>query len=104
MRAAKPGQRHLKIDAAFKTIKPRRVSRSRRWYPRAARPLRGAGKYDRLITQTFFPNEALNEQDHFLQFVKDPYRDAVIATAAQSGSGSDAGALSYVWDIVLISG
>ena len=31
-------------------------------------------KYDRLITQMFFPAEALNEQDHFLACVTDRSR------------------------------
>lgn len=61
-------------------------------------------KYDRLITQMFFPNEALNEQDHFLQFVKGPYRDAVIATSMPLTAGIERDALSFVWDIVLLSG
>lgn len=61
-------------------------------------------KYDRLITQMFFPNEPLNDQDHFLQFVKGPYREAVIAKVAQSHTGTEPGAVSFEWDIVLLSG
>jgi len=61
-------------------------------------------KYDRLITQMFFPNEPLNEQDHFLQFVKGPYREAVIARLAPSTNGIEADAISFAWDIVLWSG
>ncbi|SRR5712692_1796237 len=61
-------------------------------------------KYDRLITQMFFPNEPLNEQDHFLQFVKGPYREAVIARLTPPTEGIEADALSFVWDIVLLSG
>jgi protocatechuate 3,4-dioxygenase beta subunit len=61
-------------------------------------------KHDRLITQMFFPNEPLNEQDHFLQFVKGPYREAVIAKSIPRASGSEPDVLSFVWDIVLISG
>ena len=61
-------------------------------------------KYDRLITQMFFPNEPLNEQDHFLQFVKGPYREAVIARLAPSPKGIEPDAISYAWDIVLWSG
>ncbi len=60
--------------------------------------------YDRLITQMFFPNEPLNDQDHFLQFVKGPYRDAVIARLAAPTNATEAGELSFVWDIVLMSG
>ncbi|MDQ3818027.1 MAG: protocatechuate 3,4-dioxygenase [Acidobacteriota bacterium] len=61
-------------------------------------------KYDRLITQMFFPNEALNEQDHFLQFVKGPQREAVIAKSVPPTNGIEADALSFVWDIILLSG
>lgn len=61
-------------------------------------------KHDRLITQMFFPTEPLNDQDHFLQFVKGPYRDAVIASSGSPAEGVEAEALSYVWNIVLISG
>lgn len=61
-------------------------------------------KYDRLITQMFFPQEALNEQDRFLQFLKNPQREAVIAKLVSPTDGVEAGALSFVWDIVLISG
>ncbi len=61
-------------------------------------------KYDRLITQMFFPNEALNEQDHFLQFVKGPQREAVIAKPATLTDAHETDALSFVWDIVLLSG
>ncbi|HEX2640227.1 MAG TPA: hypothetical protein VHL50_06635, partial [Pyrinomonadaceae bacterium] len=61
-------------------------------------------KYDRLVTQMFFPDEALNVQDHFLQFVKGPYRDAVIAKRTHATEPNEADALSFVWDIVLLSG
>jgi protocatechuate 3,4-dioxygenase, beta subunit len=61
-------------------------------------------KYDRLITQMFFPNEPLNEQDHFLQFVKGPYREAVIARSAAPAIAIEADAISLAWDIVLLSG
>jgi protocatechuate 3,4-dioxygenase beta subunit len=88
----------------FKTIKPGA-------YPAPVVGMRAPhvhfeveAQYDRLITQMFFPNEALNEQDHFLQFVKGPYRDAVIAKPAQVTNGIKADALSFVWDIVLLSG
>ncbi|MFN2598631.1 MAG: protocatechuate 3,4-dioxygenase [Pyrinomonadaceae bacterium] len=88
----------------FKTIKPGA-------YPAPVVGMRAPhvhfeveAKYDRLITQMFFPGEALNEQDHFLQFVKGPYREAVIARPAQPTGRIEADALSFVWDIVLLSG
>jgi protocatechuate 3,4-dioxygenase, beta subunit len=88
----------------FKTIKPGA-------YPAPVVGMRAPhvhfeveAKYDRLITQMFFPNEALNEQDHFLQFVKGPYREAVIAKLTPPREGMEAEVLSLVWDIVLLSG
>jgi protocatechuate 3,4-dioxygenase beta subunit len=89
---------------SFKTIKPGP-------YPAPVVGMRAPhvhfeveAKYDRLITQMFFPNEALNEQDHFLQFVKGPYRDAVIARPAEVTEEVGIHALSFVWDIVLLTG
>lgn len=88
----------------FKTIKPGA-------YPAPVVGMRAPhihfeveAKYDRLITQMFFPNEPLNEQDHFLQFVKGPYRDAVIASLTPSTNGVEADATSLIWNIVLWSG
>jgi len=88
----------------FKTIKPGA-------YPAPVVGMRAPhihfeveAKYDRLITQMFFPNEPLNDQDHFLQFVKGPYREAVIARLAPSTNGIEAHAISLIWDIVLWSG
>lgn len=88
----------------FKTIKPGA-------YPAPVVGMRSPhvhfeveAKYDRLITQMFFPDEALNGQDHFLQFVKGPYREAVIAKTAHPPDGIEADALSFVWDVVLLSG
>jgi protocatechuate 3,4-dioxygenase beta subunit len=61
-------------------------------------------KYDRLITQMFFPGESLNDQDAFYQFLKAPQRQAVIAkpTSLPEGAGRDS--LAFVWNVVLISG
>jgi protocatechuate 3,4-dioxygenase beta subunit len=89
---------------SFKTIKPGP-------YPAPVVGMRAPhvhfeveAKYDRLVTQMFFPDEAHNEQDHFLQFVKGPYRDAVIAKRTHATEPNEADALSFVWDIVLLSG
>src|ERR1044072_8611916 len=88
----------------FKTIKPGA-------YPAPVVGMRAPhihfeveAKYDSLITQMLFPNEPINEQDHFLQFVKGPYREAVIARLAPATNGIEAGAISLIWDIVLWSG
>jgi protocatechuate 3,4-dioxygenase beta subunit len=88
----------------FKTIKPGA-------YPAPVVGMRAPhihfeveAKYDRLITQMFFPDEALNEQDHFLQFVKGPYHEAVIAKLSKLNEENGAGTMTFVWDIVLLSG
>jgi protocatechuate 3,4-dioxygenase, beta subunit len=84
----------------FKTIKPGA-------YPAPVVGMRSPhvhfeveAKYDRLMTQMFFPGEALNEQDYFLQFVKGPYREAVIARPMPAADGIEA--RSFVWDIMLL--
>lgn len=58
------------------------------------------GAVDRKVTQLFFPNEPLNEQDRHLNSVRRP--ETVIANvSAPSSSGS---VLVASWDIVLTSG
>ena len=61
-------------------------------------------KFDRLITQMFFPGEPLNGQDAFYQFLKAPQRVAVLAKPAALPAGSEPDALAFKWDVVLISG
>jgi protocatechuate 3,4-dioxygenase beta subunit len=61
-------------------------------------------RFDRLITQMFFPGEPLNAQDAFYQFLKPAQREAVLAKPASAPAGSESDALAFVWDIVLISG
>ena len=61
-------------------------------------------KFDRLITQMFFPEEPLNGQDAFYQFLKAPQRGAVLAKPAALPAGSEPDALAFSWDVVLISG
>lgn len=62
-------------------------------------------KHDRIITQMFFPNEELNDQDHFLQLLKQPRKEAVTAKLMPPRTdGFDADTQLFVWDIVLISG
>lgn len=56
------------------------------------------GRAQRLVTQLYFPDEALNASDLLLKHASP--RDSVIATATDRLSG-DPGALAYRWDIVL---
>lgn len=59
------------------------------------------GRSDRLITQMYFPGEALNDSDLLLR-TADP-RESVIARSIQRLSG-DPGAAAYAWDVVLAIG
>jgi protocatechuate 3,4-dioxygenase, beta subunit len=61
------------------------------------------GKNDRLVTQMFFPDEPLNEQDNILQSVRPSRRDAAIAKLIPTKE-VPAAELMFGWDIVLISG
>ncbi|MCY7339526.1 MAG: protocatechuate 3,4-dioxygenase [Sphingomonas bacterium] len=56
------------------------------------------GRAERLITQLYFPGEALNATDLILKTASP--RESVIATAIDRLSG-DPGALAYRWDVVL---
>lgn len=60
------------------------------------------GRFDRKVTQMFFPNDPLNGQDRlFLDVPRD--RETLIATIGRS-SESDPGELLMTWDITLASG
>jgi protocatechuate 3,4-dioxygenase beta subunit len=61
-------------------------------------------KYDRLITQMFFPGETLNGQDAFYQFLKPAQREAVLAKPTSLPERAEPGALAFVWNVTLISG
>lgn len=89
---------------AFKTIKPGA-------YPAPVVGMRSPhvhfeveAQYDRLITQMFFPGEALNDQDTFFQFLKAPQKEFVLARPTRSSGVMEPGALSFRWDVVLVSG
>lgn len=58
------------------------------------------GRTDRLVTQMYFPGEALNASDLLFQ---DLGRAAVAATARAEGSTAD-GRPRLIWDVVLATG
>jgi len=62
------------------------------------------GKVDRVITQVFFPNEPLNEQDNILQSIKGPRKEALIAKLMPPTKEMEADSVHAVWDIVLLKG
>jgi protocatechuate 3,4-dioxygenase beta subunit len=57
------------------------------------------GRIDRKVTQLFFPNERLNDQDRHLNSVRRP--ETLIANISSSSTGTE---LVGHWDIVLTSG
>lgn len=57
------------------------------------------GRVDRKVTQVFFPNERLNDQDRHLNSVRRP--ETLIASISPSPTGSQ---LVAHWDIVLTKG
>ena len=57
------------------------------------------GRTDRKVTQLFFPNERLNDQDRHLNSVRRP--ETLIANVSASSSGS---VVVARWDIVLTTG
>lgn len=83
----------------FRTIKPGP-------YPTARGDMRAPhihfeieGQIDRKVTQLFFPNERLNDQDRHLNSVRRP--ETLIANISPSSAGSE---LVAHWDIVLTKG
>jgi protocatechuate 3,4-dioxygenase beta subunit len=85
---------------AFTTIKPGP-------YPTARGDMRAPhihfdvhGAVDRKVTQLFFPNEPLNDQDRHLHAVRRP--ETLIASVSPSSSGSSV--LVASWDIFLTTG
>jgi protocatechuate 3,4-dioxygenase, beta subunit len=83
----------------FRTIKPGP-------YPTARGDMRAPhihfeieGRIDRKVTQLFFPNERLNDQDRHLNSVRRP--ETLIANIASTAAGAE---LVAQWDIVLTTG
>lgn len=63
-----------------------------------------AGKIDRIVTQMYFPGEALNDTDLVLQRVGAGRRDSVVATLLAALPDVAEGELAYGWEIVLNDG
>ncbi len=63
-----------------------------------------SGKFDRVITQMFFPGELLNEQDNVLRGLREPYKQAVFAKLMPPTKGLEADSTVAIWDIVLLKG
>ena len=63
-----------------------------------------AGKFDRVITQVFFPDEPLNEKDTILQSLKSPHKESVIMKVVPPTKELEAESVVAVWDMVLLKG
>lgn len=64
-----------------------------------------SAKNDRLMTQMFFPGEALNDQDALFQNLRtDRAKNAATATLVPDAKEMSPGERLYTWDIVLLNG
>lgn len=88
----------------FKTIKPR-------FYPTGlddwSRPphihFHVAGSHEALVTQMYFPGEALNDKDRLLQSAA-PNQASLIARVEPAGKELEPDSLVVTWDIILTRG
>ena len=88
----------------FKTIKPGPYpSRERTWMRAPHIHFDIQGRFDRKVTQLYFPNEPLNDQDRLLQTVRGD-RNALMGEVGPAGSLGNPGDLLMKWDIILASG
>lgn len=62
------------------------------------------GPRDRVVTQMFFPGEALNARDGLLQALQPEQRELVMARQIPTTAGMDPRATHLAWDIILMSG
>ena len=63
-----------------------------------------SGKYDRVVTQMFFPNEPLNAQDGSFGRLSAAYKEAATARILPPTKEFEADSVIAVWDIVLPKG
>lgn len=88
----------------FKTIKPGPYpSREGTWMRAPHIHFDIQGRIDRKVTQLYFPNEPLNDQDRLLQTVRGD-RNALMGSVEPAGSLGSPGDLLVSWEIVLLSG
>jgi protocatechuate 3,4-dioxygenase, beta subunit len=63
-----------------------------------------SGKYDRVVTQMFFPNEPLNAQDGSFGRLPAAYKEVATARILPPTKDLEAGSVIAVWDIILPKG
>lgn len=84
----------------FKTIKPGAYPAAPDWVRPPHIHFAVTHQKQRLVTQMYFPGEALNEKDFLLQELRTA-KDAAIARLQAPTKAFEADALVAVWDIVL---
>jgi protocatechuate 3,4-dioxygenase, beta subunit len=87
----------------FKTIKPGAYPASPNWMRPPHLHFEVTGKVNRLVTQMYFPGEALNDKDILLQSVRNN-REGAIAKVLPPTSHVEPESRLVVWDIVLDKG
>jgi protocatechuate 3,4-dioxygenase, beta subunit len=87
----------------FKTIKPGAYPANSNWMRPPHLHFDVTGKVNRVITQMYFPGEALNEKDLLLQSVR-ANKDGLIATVLPPTRDLEPDSLLVVWNIVLDKG
>ena len=88
----------------FKTVKPGPYpARTGDWMRAPHIHFEISGRFDRKVTQMFFPGEPLNDQDRLFQEVRNN-RDGLVANVAPARELGNPAELLVTWDITLTSG
>ena len=87
----------------FKTIKPGAYPATPTWMRPPHLHFEVTGKINRMITQMYFPGEALNDKDLLLQNVR-ANKEGLIAKVVPPTSDVEPDSRIVVWDIVLDKG
>ncbi len=88
----------------FKTIKPSAYpTGAGDWFRPPHIHYYVTGRHEALVTQMYFPNEALNAKDRLLQSAG-AWQSTLIASVEPAGEGMEPDSLIVTWDIVLTRG
>jgi protocatechuate 3,4-dioxygenase beta subunit len=87
----------------FKTVKPGAYPATANWMRPPHLHFDVTGKVNRVITQMYFPGEALNDKDILLQNIR-ANKEGLIARVLPPTSDVEPDSLLVVWDIVLDKG
>jgi protocatechuate 3,4-dioxygenase, beta subunit len=87
----------------FKTVKPGAYPATANWMRPPHLHFDVTGKVNRVITQMYFPGEALNDKDILLQNIR-ANKEGLMARVLPPTSDVEPDSLLVVWDIVLDKG